>query len=258
MEDHITKLISQVQDTKLRTDLLNALNDLNANRRYGLIFEQHTPELITKSGKEIDITTPYYPYPEYVDKCGASSHVLFESDNYIALKYLQYTHLGKIDVIYIDPPYNTGAKEWKYNDQYVDINDTFRHSKWLSFMEKRLRLAKKLLSSNGVIFISIGDDEINALALLCDEIFGESNRVGTIARLTKNTSNKGVFFAPSKDYVLCYKHASRVTGFTAPPSQEYIDSFKKKDAKGAYKETGLYQASLDQLRGCSNKRYFIQ
>ena len=93
---------------------------------------------------------------------------------------LNYTHKGKIDVIYIDPPYNTGNKDWKYNDKIVDSTDEYRHSKWLSMMEKRLRLAKNLLSRKGVIFISIDDNEQANLKLLCDDIFGENNSVGPV------------------------------------------------------------------------------
>jgi len=97
---------------------------------------------------------------------GKPTHILIEGDNYHALSVLNYTHQGKIDVIYIDPPYNTGKKDFKYNDSWVDENDTYRHSKWLTFISKRLRLAKNLLSDEGVIFISIDDNEIAQLRLL--------------------------------------------------------------------------------------------
>lgn len=89
----------------------------------------------------------------------APNHVLIEGDNLHALTVLNYTHAGKVDVIYIDPPYNTGNKNFIYNDQYVDREDSYRHSKWLSFMHKRLKLAKNLLKEFGVIFISIDDYE---------------------------------------------------------------------------------------------------
>lgn len=95
------------------------------------------------------------------------NHILIEGDNYHALSVLNYTHKGKIDVIYIDPPYNTGNKDFIYNDRFVDKNDSFRHSKWISFMEKRLKLAKDLLAETGVIFISIDDNEVANLRLLC-------------------------------------------------------------------------------------------
>ena len=96
----------------------------------------------------------------------APNHILIEGDNLEALTTLAYTHEGKIDVIYIDPPYNTGNKDFIYNDSYVDKEDSYRHSKWLSFMSRRLRIAKKLLSDRGVIFISIDDNEYANLKLL--------------------------------------------------------------------------------------------
>src|SRR5690606_33566981 len=97
-------------------------------------------------------------------------NLMIEGDNYHALQVLSYTHKEKIDVIYIDPPYNTGEKDFIYNDRYVDIDDGYRHSKWLNFMEKRLELAKGLLSQLGAIFISIDNNEQANLKLLCDKI----------------------------------------------------------------------------------------
>lgn len=98
-------------------------------------------------------------------------HTLIEADNYHALQLLEYLYAGKVDCIYIDPPYNTGTDEWKYNDDYVDAKDKWAHSKWLSMMQKRLKLAKKLLSEKGVLIISIGYQELHRLSLLCEEIF---------------------------------------------------------------------------------------
>ena len=101
---------------------------------------------------------------------------MIEGDNYHALAVLNYTHHGKIDIIYIDPPYNTGnSREWKFNDRYVNSEDQYKHSKWLSLMSKRISLAKNLLTDRGIIFISIDDHELAQLKLLCDDIFGESN-----------------------------------------------------------------------------------
>jgi len=106
-----------------------------------------------------------------VNDDGKPTHILIEGDNYHALTCLNYTHKSKVDVIYIDPPYNTGAKTWKYNNDYVDENDPWRHSKWLGLMEKRLRLAKNLLRKDGVIIIAIDDYEVFQLGMLADEIF---------------------------------------------------------------------------------------
>lgn len=102
-------------------------------------------------------------------------HTLIEADNYHALQLLEYLYAEKVDCIYIDPPYNTGAKDWKYNNDYVDSADVYRHSKWLSFMEKRLRLAKKLLNPDtGVLIITIDEHELHHLRTLVDELFPEA------------------------------------------------------------------------------------
>ena len=119
---------------------------------------------------------PIYPYLKPIDTvCNAPDsdlwHTLIEADNYHALQLLEYLYAGKVDCIYIDPPYNTGARDWKYNNDYVDGSDAYRHSKWLSFMDKRLRLAKKLLASDGVLIIAIDDYEVARLIQLAEEIF---------------------------------------------------------------------------------------
>ena len=111
-----------------------------------------------------------------IEEKSKPNNILIEGDNYHALSVLNYTHKGKINVIYIDPPYNTGnGDNFRYNDKLIDSEDSYKHSKWLSFMSKRLRLAKKLLSKNGVIFISIDDNEQAQLKILCDEVFGQEN-----------------------------------------------------------------------------------
>ncbi len=147
----------------------------------------------------------------------APNHILIEGDNLHALTALTFTHEGAIDVIYIDPPYNTGNKDFKYNDSFVDREDSYRHSKWLSFMHKRLEIAKRLLSDKGVIFISIDDNEVAQLKILCDEIFGENflrNIINT-RRQDKNLSNqfldKGLkSLAIGCEYVLTYSKTNEV------------------------------------------------
>lgn len=136
----------------------------------------------------------------------APNHILIEGDNLYALTTLTFTHEGKIDVIYIDPPYNTGNKDFKYNDSYVDKEDSYRHSKWLSFMDKRLRIAKRLLSEKGVIFISIDDNELSQLKVLCDEIFLEENFIEYFS-WTKTSTPPGLSRKSRKtvEYVLCYE-----------------------------------------------------
>lgn len=133
------------------------------------------------------------------------NHIIIEGDNLEALTALAYTHAGKIDVIYIDPPYNTGNKDFVYNDSYVDSEDTYRHSKWLSFMAKRLRIAKKLLSDRGVIFISIDDNEQANLKLLCDDksFFGQQNFIGQLILKTATDNNPSQINI-EHEYMLCY------------------------------------------------------
>lgn len=133
---------------------------------------------------------------------------LIEGDNLASLKLLGKTHKGKIDLIYIDPPYNTGTDKFKYDDNIVDLNDNFRHSKWTSFMQKRLLAVKQLLSQNWVLFISIDNNEISALKMLCDSIFGENNFIGTIDWESKtksqNTQSAYQKLQPKCEYILCY------------------------------------------------------
>lgn len=188
-----------------RDELIAEINRLKKTKKYGLVWEHKKEEVIEnfKAGQQ-----PYLK--EVEDKRienapGEPTNLIIEGDNFDALSVLNYTHAGKIDVVYIDPPYNTGNKDFIYNDNYVDSEDAFRHSKWLSFMEPRLKLAKNLLAEDGVIFISIGDFEQSDLKLLCDGEFGFENFLGCLVRKTQNgVNNKAVYFSPSKDYILVY------------------------------------------------------
>lgn len=130
------------------------------------------------------------------------NHILIEGDNLHALTALTFTHEGKIDVIYIDPPYNTGNKDFKYNDSFVDKEDSYRHSKWLSFMHKRLEIAKRLLSDKGVIFISIDDNEQAQLKMLCDEVFGEINFISSIIWQKKTGASDAKTIDTITEYIL--------------------------------------------------------
>jgi len=128
-------------------------------------------------------------------------NLIIEGDNYDALRLLKATHAGKIRVIYIDPPYNTGNKDWVYNDRYVGANDRWRHSQWLEFLYRRLTLARDLLTTDGVILVSINDENRARLELLMDEVFPRQ-RLGSITRTArrcrlnpwKNSSSLGKFF----------------------------------------------------------------
>ena len=147
------------------------------SKKYGLIFEEHKERVDIELEENIPVLAENKK--RFIDN-GGEMNFLIEGDNLAALKLLEKTHRGKIDLIYIDPPYNTGNKDFMYNDCYVDMNDSFRHSKWISFMEKRLRVCRNIMDEAGVIFISINDCELATLRLLSDEIFGEKNFIGQL------------------------------------------------------------------------------
>ena len=170
---------------------------------------------------------------------GQEDNILIEGDNYHALTVLNYTHQGKIDVIYIDPPYNTGNQDFKYNDKFVDREDGFRHSKWLNFMEKRLNLAKELLKETGVIFISIDDNEQAQLKMLCDKVFGEKNFIASVPRRTKSAGKTTDTFSLNHDYVLIYSKNNQIVKFKAIPIDDKAYKFKDEH----YADRGNYALS---------------
>ncbi len=176
-----------------------------ATKKYGLVWdsEKEPEQVVLDCENNIPILKRIKEKEIRTDD--SDDNILIEGDNYHALTCLNYTHKGKIDVIYIDPPYNTGkANEWKYNDKYVDENDGYRHSKWLNFMEKRLRLSNNLLKDSGVIFISIDNHESSQLKLLCDKIFKENNFVAQITREAIKGGSQSRHIRESHDYVLIY------------------------------------------------------
>lgn len=150
-------------------------------KKYGLVWEEHA-EIV-----EQEMKTKIPVFVEDAEKKIVGNpnekdyNFLLEGDNLHSLHLLEKTHVGKIDVIYIDPPYNTGNEDFIYNDKIIDKTDTYSHSKWLSFMSKRIEIARNLLSETGVLFISIDDNEQSQLKLLCDDIFGEQNYINLIS-----------------------------------------------------------------------------
>lgn len=179
---------------------------LRSQKKYGLVWEDKPEEIETRLVDELPVLTEVPERAIVSDSPDAPNHILIEGDNLEALTALAYTHEGKIDVIYIDPPYNTGNKDFVYNDSFVDREDGYRHSKWLSFMNKRLQIAKSLLSSGGVIFISIDDNEQAQLKMLCDELYGESNFVACpVRRRRKSQANLSKNISTIHEYVLIYR-----------------------------------------------------
>ena len=161
-------------------NLLSYLSELEKDvngKKYGLVFEEHREEI----DEVLDTHTPVLTESKdlFIDN-GGQMNFLIEGDNLASLKLLEKTHKGRIDLIYIDPPYNRGKKDFIYDDDYIESDDTFKHSKWISFMKPRLQLAHGLLCKHGNIFISCDDNEVATIRLLCDEIFGDKNFQGHI------------------------------------------------------------------------------
>ncbi len=177
-----------------KAELIKIVEKLESRKKYGLIWdEEKVKEQFEKDAENALPVLKEVKGKEIVDKDSSKPvNFLIEGDNYHALSVLNFTHQGKIDVIYIDPPYNTGNRDFKYNDNYIDREDSYRHSKWISFMTKRLKLAKRLLKETGVIFISIDDNELAQLKLICDEVFGEDNFRNSIvvSRVKKNIQER--------------------------------------------------------------------
>ena len=179
-------------------------NELNS-KKYGLVWESHEEAVDVKMQTHIPVFTEDTE-KELTAVTDGDYNFLLEGDNLHSLYLLEKTHKGRIDVIYIDPPYNTGGKnDFRYDDCIVDSNDAFHHSKWCSFMTKRLELARRLLSDKGLIFISIDDNEYANLKLLCDSIFGESNFVTTcVWQKIHSIKNDAKYLSVNHDYVLIY------------------------------------------------------
>ncbi|MGN1228954.1 MAG: site-specific DNA-methyltransferase [Prevotella sp.] len=177
---------------------------LNKQKKYGLVWEEKPEDVEERLRDSLPVFKEVKERAILSDSPDAPNHILIEGDNLEALTALSYTHEGKIDVIYIDPPYNTGNKDFTYNDDYVDKEDGFRHSKWLSFINKRLKIAKRLMSDNGVIFISIDDNEQANIKLLCNSIWGENNFVACVLQKSRDSISGDLLFSPNHNYLLVY------------------------------------------------------
>ncbi len=214
-----------------KDELIKELQLLKKQKKYGLVWEDHKENVVEKCRTEAPILVSKKEKRIKDKDLNKATNILIEGDNYHALQVLNYTHKGKIDVIYIDPPYNTGNKDFIYNDSYVDKEDNFRHSKWISFMEARLRLAKQLLKKNGVIFMSIDDNEQAQLKILCDGVFGQDNFLANIIWQKKYTqSNDAKFFSATHDFILCYaKNVESAKIRLLPRTEKQNERYKNLD-----------------------------
>ena len=190
--EKMLKFLEALKEQHSDDESLMAINQIEYEltaKKYVLVWEEHEEEV----DKKMEISIPVFTEDKSKEVIGESNknfyNFLLEGDNLYSLKLLEKTHRGKIDVIYIDPPYNTKNKDFIYDDKCVGEDDAFRHSKWISFMYKRLKIARNLLSDKGVVFISIDDNEEAQLKMLCDEIFGAINFLGIIIQNKMNAKN---------------------------------------------------------------------
>ena len=237
-------------------DSLIAINRIEkelTSKKYGLIWEEHQEQVDEKLETHIPVFSEAPEYELTEDEYNESFNFLLEGDNLYSLKLLEKTHKNKVDVIYIDPPYNTGNRDFIYNDEFVGKEDSFRHSTWLSFLSKRLRIAYQLLAPDGLIFVSIDDNEQAQLKLLMDEIFSEDNFIICMPRITKKSGKTTSAYAKNHDYILVYTKRDQDIFVM----EEHIDeAFKYEDEyvaeRGKYKlnqtldyDSLSYSASLD-------------
>lgn len=226
-----------------KEELLRVIASLEANRKLGLVWDvENTRERFEKEADNAIPVLTEVQDNKIITSADSTDNILIEGDNYHSLSVLNYTHKGKIDVIFIDPPYNIGKTDFRYNDAYVDLEDTYRHSKWLSFMSKRLLLSKELLKEDGVIFISIGDDEVSELRLLCNDVFSEKNYITTfIWEKTQHFGRQKVNFYSNADYILCY--AKRLNAHESPTTEKVKKELLVQRLQEEFEDAPLYNAS---------------
>lgn len=201
-------------------------NEINS-KKYGLVWEEHDENVDKALIDSIPVFTEVQEKEISLAE-GEKYNFLLEGDNLHSLYLLEKTHKNKIGAIYIDPPYNTGKEDFIYNDKFVDMLDGYKNSKWLSFMSKRLKIAKELLSSDGVIFISIDDNEYAPLKLLCDDIFGEQNCLSIHhiqVRYANKNLNEKKDFQEVCEYVLIYAKDTNKFGANKPSEDYSLDKF---------------------------------
>lgn len=246
------ELLAQIKD------LDKQIKQLKDRKKFGLVWENKPEEIVLECETNVP-TLKEVKSRKLVSDNETSTNILIEGDNYHSLSVLNYTHRNKIDVIYIDPPYNTGSSAWIYNNNYVDENDSYRHSKWVSMMENRLRLAKNLLKDDGFIVCAIDHYELFTLGLLMDEIFGESNRVGVVSVVHKSEGrNQEKFFGTSHEYMLFYSKNKPNANFAKVVLDEEIQAtFNREDKEGLYRLNNYLRSGGGNHNLRENKPHFF-
>lgn len=240
------------QEHKDDDDVLIALGEIESElnaKKYGLIWEQHEEAVDVMMRTHIPVFTEDAG-KEITTSAGGVYNFLLEGDNLHSLRLLEKTHRGRIDVIYIDPPYNTGNKDFRYDDAFVDSNDGFKHSKWLSFLAARLEIAFRLLSETGCILISINDIEYAQLKLLCDDIMGEQHYIGTfIWKSRQNKDNRNITgISVDHEYILAYAKHEGIRNFKGGERQTERYSNPDNDPRGPWTSGNMVGIATEAQR----------
>ena len=246
---------------KLLAEIERLKKELKKRKKYGLVWEEKPEEVVEMCKEKLPILKEVKS-KEIMTDPDKPVNLLIEGDNYHALSVLNYTHEKKIDVIYIDPPYNTGAKDWKYNNDYVDAEDPYRHSKWLSFIHNRLRIAKNLLKEDGIICVTIDDNEMPRLWCLLDDVFGGNNHLGTVA-IRNNPKGRKTERKVSliHEYAIFYGRSSiaKVKKLEIAP-EDKTHSYKQDSDGSWYLPVNLRKQGVDSLavsaKGKTSDRYY--
>ena len=305
-------LIRDIADQRLRIQIATELGKLKARKKFGLVFEEHLPEIVqlpglavrpgvrvikrgdraagfflvtaVVNGKKVSIAAerggaeetvakdelvvvkrfgePMYPALVAIERLtrvpGKPYHTLINADNFHALQLLLYSYEGRVDVIYIDPPYNTGARDWKYNNDYVDKTDSFRHSKWLSMMKKRLMLARTLLKPEGMMIVTIDDYEMHHLRTLIDHEIPGLSVVGVVAIKTSPSGRPTLRgFRTNHEYALFVATSGATVIGTLPRSEDQTALFKETDEDGAFMWANLRKrGGANTLREARPKQFY--
>ncbi|WP_346929891.1 site-specific DNA-methyltransferase [Clostridium sp.] len=251
--ERMLKFLEKIKESNKDELAVIAINEIEnelITKKYGLVWEHHEERV------DIEVQTKIPVFKEVKEKEIVANtesndfNFLLEGDNLHSLKLLEKTHRGKVDVIYIDPPYNTGSKDFKYNDTFVKKEDAFKHSMWLSAISERLSIARKLLQEDGLIFISIDEKECFQLKVLCDEIFGEDNFIASLVwQKKKGGSNDSKYVATEHEYILLYtRNKNKLSNIFLPHDESYLKRYKEEDSVSRF--------YWDTFKRKSGKQYY--
>jgi adenine-specific DNA-methyltransferase len=229
--------------------------DRQGKTRFGLVWEANEIE------RDRALNSDFVALDLVPDQCCGEApwrNLIIEGDNFDALRYLRMAYAGRVKCIYIDPPYNTGNRDFVYNDRFVDKEDQWRHSKWCEFMNQRLMLARDLLAQDGAIFISIDDNEIFHLGCLMDRIFGPDNMSAVFVwRKVDSPNDNKVPITPDHEFILCYSRKQGSTNFAQMSAPSILDAYGKTDDSGRrFRDRLLKKNGKNSLRRDRPSMYF--